>query len=379
MKKTVTLLSLLILTLTITACKSGSILPPDFDDIADGYGSLIDIPGDGVFHDDPHHDHYYPADTNINATAGTTLQTAYSDGVLVFVFFDERLHEVYDTSQDRYKQVLFALEFKAYYEEYEFQNLNLIGLHINDSYEQPGVMTEGSIMPHMHEVIKHAQYHIDFAAQTVTLVLELHDHQIDTVLAWEYYHMQLFVRIGDYESGNEYINAIDYNGNMTALLSSFSLFKDNDPLAHIPERGTSPYVSFPLDQHDGDRGYFFATSDDYIVYVIDSVWGGEMPEIPYRHYYIVSFDENGDFMSAYMKRVFESVADAEEIANRAGQSAFIQLENVIFYDWDGNGSSIFMPSPYMATKQLAFDTLLEEPTMINEDGIYWWHVSQWVD
>ncbi|MCL2018788.1 MAG: hypothetical protein FWG70_03420 [Oscillospiraceae bacterium] len=51
----------------------------------------------------------------------------------------------------------------------------------------------------------------------------------------------------------------------------------------VPDNGTPPYIEPPLESHRGDKGYFYATTDYYIVYINDT-------NPRFVAYYLINFD-----------------------------------------------------------------------------------------
>jgi hypothetical protein len=362
-KKIIAAALTVLLVFVIAACGSeDDISLPDNNGPADDVDIIIDTPQDDEGYQDVMPGDYVP-DT------GITFQAAFYDGVLFFILQDENLYESYDTSNDANPRILYAADFMSL--EGGFTLVNIIGLHINDEHDMPGIFATSSILPHMNEVIKYAQYDIDFPSQTIVFALEISDDGMDTVSSWDTYEVRLFSRIGDYETGNDYHTATRYEGDVEALLRGFVLFRDSDPLSHIPDRGTPPYVTPPLESHEGDRGFFFATSEDYIVYTYKDSWD----DLEFLQYFVVSFDENGDFDSTFSKRVFSSAAEAEKFVNSSQQSTDLQMDNVVFYNLDGR--SMPLQSSYLETKELAFNTITQEPHNLDVGELFFYQVSIW--
>jgi len=97
----------------------------------------------------------------------------------------------------------------------------------------------------------------------------------------------------------------------------------------IPDNGTPPYVEPPLESHRGDKGYFYTTTDDYIVcispYTSNVFYRNEIPAV----YWVISFLEDGSVGSEQLKYVFETTADAETNSKRL-PGAFIQIDNALY-------------------------------------------------
>ncbi|MCL2004515.1 MAG: hypothetical protein FWG72_11060 [Oscillospiraceae bacterium] len=97
----------------------------------------------------------------------------------------------------------------------------------------------------------------------------------------------------------------------------------------IPDNGTPPYVEPPLESHRGDKGYFYTTTDDYIVcispYTSNVFYRNEIPAV----YWVISFLEDGSVGSEQLKYVFETTADADTNSKRL-PGAFIQIDNALY-------------------------------------------------
>jgi len=98
---------------------------------------------------------------------------------------------------------------------------------------------------------------------------------------------------------------------------------------NIPDNGTPPNVEPPLESHRGDKGYFYVTTDDYIVCIspyysnaLDHSHSGN-PAV----YQVISFLEDGSAVNGQIKYVYETTADAEK--NR-WNGAFIQIDNALY-------------------------------------------------
>ena len=93
----------------------------------------------------------------------------------------------------------------------------------------------------------------------------------------------------------------------------------------IPDNGTPPYVEPPLESHRGDKGYFYTTTDDYIVcispYTSNVFYGNENPAV----YWVICFLEDGSVGSEQLKYVYETTADAEK-----NNRAHIQIDNALY-------------------------------------------------
>ena len=124
----------------------------------------------------------------------------------------------------------------------------------------------------------------------------------------------------------------------------------NDPGAGgnivIPDNGTPPYVEPPLESHRGDKGYFYVTTDDYVVWTDSGDNKQLMGGIEYGDnngitYFVASFNENGDRISGMTKYVFSSEADAAAYVDTLQmKDSYIQIGNVVYpymLDW-GDGS-----------------------------------------
>ncbi|MCL2627355.1 MAG: hypothetical protein FWD44_01485 [Oscillospiraceae bacterium] len=113
-----------------------------------------------------------------------------------------------------------------------------------------------------------------------------------------------------------------------------------EPAPIIPDNGTPPNVPPPLESHAGDKGYFYVTTDDYIVWVefIDpddprfSGFGGKV----YARYHVASFDESGKPTSTFYKLLFTNEADAVTHYNNttSGHNRAL-IDNIIYIDMTG--------------------------------------------
>lgn len=90
----------------------------------------------------------------------------------------------------------------------------------------------------------------------------------------------------------------------------------------IPDNGTPPAVEAPLESHAGDSGYFYADTDDYMVWVEQ--------QSGFQRYNVVSFDSAGNIISHFSKDVFQSEDDASAYA--AQEDWRVQIGNVVYID-----------------------------------------------
>lgn len=135
----------------------------------------------------------------------------------------------------------------------------------------------------------------------------------------------------------------------------------NNDNVNIPNNGTAPTVKEPLKSHAGDEGYFYTTTDDYIVYSKTIVGYN------YTQYTIQSFDINGvtDVKGNFVKLVFENNSLAKEFADSENETqnkkGYIAIDNVVYLT-DASGFSYdFKPGrSYYQTKSALADFLSEK-------------------
>jgi hypothetical protein len=98
----------------------------------------------------------------------------------------------------------------------------------------------------------------------------------------------------------------------------------------IPDNGTPPAVEPPLESHPGDKGYFYATTDDYIVWITpsDNRASYYADDTVQQEYVLACFDEQGYMKETSFKYVFASEAEAQAFAGDS--SDFAQIGNVVY-------------------------------------------------
>lgn len=90
----------------------------------------------------------------------------------------------------------------------------------------------------------------------------------------------------------------------------------------IPDNGTPPTVTAPLESHAGDMGYFYTVTDDYIVW--------ESYADNYTIYRMYVFDADGEVIDRFEKYVFTNETDAKTFADV--QTWRVQVGNVVYND-----------------------------------------------
>jgi len=123
----------------------------------------------------------------------------------------------------------------------------------------------------------------------------------------------------------------------------------DDPAPIIPDNGTPPNVSAPLENHAGDKGYFYVTTDDYIVWEVR-----ERDTDNYMTYRMYVFDEDGKVIHRNQKHVFLNETDAKTFAE--GGFGVIQIDNVVYRD-----GGLMMPEWRGGqTKEIQLDIIPQE-------------------
>lgn len=109
---------------------------------------------------------------------------------------------------------------------------------------------------------------------------------------------------------------------------------DNGNNDNIPNNGTAPTVGANMENHRGDVAYFYATTDDYVVYTKATTWGN----YNYIAYTIQSFGPDGvnDGKGSFKKLVFENNSQAKKFADDKNGNikvkGYIAIDNVVYID-----------------------------------------------
>ena len=126
-------------------------------------------------------------------------------------------------------------------------------------------------------------------------------------------------------------NSGNYNNQNNSSNNNNNDADPKDP-DQIPNNGASPQVSGNLKSHSGDKGYFYTTTDDYIIYTKAETFGN----YSYIKYIIQSFDTDGmpDLKGNSFKIVFENNSKAKEFADsengKQNTKGYIAIDNVVY-------------------------------------------------
>lgn len=150
----------------------------------------------------------------------------------------------------------------------------------------------------------------------------------------------------------------------------------NNDNVNIPNNGTPPTVKEPLKSHTGDEGYFYTTTDDYVVYSKTIVG------YSYTQYTLQSFEINGaEIKGNFVKLVFENNSQAKEFADRdnrkQNKKGYIAIDNVVYLTGASGFSYDFKPGrSYYQTKSALADFLSEKTFYYNQSSYDDYYMSK---